>query len=214
MWIRIVQIVLALSVFVGGGYYATERVEEVAVNIKAATDIPDLGLPVYAQFIVTQKLQLNDIVDARALVVPMYVPVVSQPVVIRMFRNGKRLYEWDLPTDALGVADVYLPLSDVLLDGDIEVQFDGSAILHEDKDLAPRLFVESQDLAYPGGNYRIANNEKEGDISLRITEEVPRWQWWYHRYDSRRLDMVAQIVFILLGFVLLWQLPRILVHTN
>ena len=69
------------------------------------------------------------------------------------------------------------------------VRFSASGIPHLEKDVAPRLFIETADQYYRAGNYFIADNAKAGDISLSVYgqkthEEILKRQWRDNPLDT------------------------------
>lgn len=205
----VIGVVLIMAALLGCAYYFTRSEEKVFLQINAANE-PELGLPVYAQFVVTQSLEVSEIFEAAALVVPMYIPVQNQDFMIFLYRNDAKVEEWELPSDIEGVQEVQLPLNNRLLDGNLEVVFDGSRISHDEKEVAPRLFVESLDLAYPHGNYRIADNQKEGDVGMTFVEHSSRWSLFLESWENEPTGLVAQGFFAAAGLLLLGYLPVVI----
>jgi len=147
----------------------------VFLKIDGSTE-KDLSLPVFAQFIVTQTLLLERAIYATELTIPLYLPNEPLPIKISLYQDDLLVTWWRYPLDATnsktGHAVAHLRfMTPTLLQGKIELRFDGSSISHAMQDSAPRLFTETFDDAYPRGNYRIAENEKKGDIALSVMEQ-------------------------------------------
>lgn len=143
--------------------------EEVPVIlITAALDVPDKALPVFAQFTVTQTLKLEHSALLSRLSVPLFAPDSSELLTIDMRREGKLLQRWRYrPSLTNQVFEANLRFDPPLYaDGNLEIVFSGRQISHDFKHLAPRLFVETANANYPDGNYRIASNEKGGDVAM------------------------------------------------
>jgi hypothetical protein len=175
-WWRAGLAAAALAVF---GLWPIERP---ALTINAPQDQAHT-LPVYAQFTVTQSLQFASPVRLAKLVVPMAVPQADLPLLIRLIHAHEVVQEWRLPGTAAGHGDVTVELPHpVRLQGEVQIAFDGTRLGAEAQEYAPRLFFESDDTAYPGGHYRVAQNLKAGDIALRLVEEVPRGRVWFWDY--------------------------------
>jgi len=180
-------------------------IEEYAVVEIMSSQEPELGLPVYAQFIVTQRLRIEEPVEAVSLFVPMHVPDTSLPFTVRLLQGDRVVREWQ------SVSGDYSLIGLTSLSGEIEIEFDGSEITHEQKDTAPRLYAESLDSAYPIGNYRIAENEKEGDVGLTITARRLRIDRFLSEWRDQPLRGSVQIGAVLLLFLLLGVLPWVMV---
>ncbi|HLC49638.1 MAG TPA: hypothetical protein VJI96_04625 [Candidatus Andersenbacteria bacterium] len=176
----------------------------------------DLALPVYAQFVVTQALFLEKPYVATEILLPLYLPNEPLPIKILLYQNNKLVTWWKYPMGPFeryeGHKEAQLRFtSPILLEGKVEIRFDGSAIPHNLQDHAPRLFTETFDDAYPKGNYRIASNEKKGDISLAIVEQKTNYQIFTEDMKSNRLGNGIQILRWLSVLLLLACFPRIVV---
>lgn len=175
-WSILVSIGIWVAAVVAGWFWLNSYQEQPALTILASTDIAELGLPVYAQFKVTQSMYLERPIMATRLIVPMYVPAEAKPLAIKLIRDDRIVYAWRYPTEYQQHAEtieVFLPfITPVMLSDQLELVFDGSAISHAEQEQAPRIFTESFNAAYPQGNYSIGENQKEGDIGLTIYEEI------------------------------------------
>src|SRR5688572_22421170 len=68
-------------------WYLTEKIEITAVEITAALDVPERGLPVWAQFEVTQTLELLAPLTITKMVIPLYAPEqLSEPFIVELWR--------------------------------------------------------------------------------------------------------------------------------
>ena len=185
-----------------------------AVNILSG-QVPDLGLPVFAQFTVTQTLSLPTTIRVQSVVVPMYIPDNALPIEVVLRRNGSEVSKWQLDVSHSGTVDVQLPLAKpILLDGNLEVFFDGQQIAYQDRLQAPRLFVESADANYPYGHYRIAGNDKAGDISLHLIAIKTNGENFKQVLSNAPLANLPKVgLWIVLGILILC-LPFIIFRTS
>ena len=213
-------IVLHLVIWTSVGYgvfsYAITNKETTHLKISGLTE-PDLALPVFAQFIVTQTLELKRPFLASELKIPLYLPNEPLPIKISLYQNNDLLTWWQYPLveQELGegkhIADLQfiVPTS---LAGDIELRFDGSLIAHDLQDHAPRLFTETFDAAYPNGNYRIAQNEKKGDISLEFIEQKTKYELFIENMQNNRFGFAIQMLRWVSALLLLACLPTLIVR--
>ena len=175
---RSVGLLLIASVLAGAWWWGKQYEESAIITISASHDNFDLGLPVYAQFVFTQSLKMPRLASVSRLEIPLYAPDSSVPFTVRLLAHERVLAAWELAhvADQEGLGILHLQFDHPrLLEGSLEVQFDGSGISHGQKDLAPRVFVETSDSVFASGNYRIAENSKEGDIAMRFIERELRW---------------------------------------
>jgi len=149
--------VIVLTLLLG---YLFSRDEFEAVSIMAATDVLDEGKQVYAQFVYAQRLVLPDPVRVSRVDIPMY--VTDERPIVRVYQAGVLVQEWDADT----LEYVFIEPRELI--GTLDVELDGGHIAHADIDRAPRVFVESADYVYPNGNFRVASNEKQGDIAMTL----------------------------------------------
>lgn len=210
-------LLLAAVVWWGWGWLR-EPVEQVVLSIQAPRET-ELGLPVYAQFIVTQTVQLSLPAVVSRLVVPLAVPDAQAPAVIRLKRYDQTVQEWRLGEVVSGasvgdVVDVELALRPPrLLDEGLALVFDGSEIPHAERQRAPRLMIETAGERYPAGNFRIAENGKTGDVGVTVYQLETRWHmlashWWVYPYEGAWAIGVTAVAVALLG-----ALPSVLVRT-
>lgn len=182
----------------------------------------ELALPVFSQFTVTQSLSFEEPALVDRFVIPMYVPVDAQPIRLTLRREGRVISRWTVPyksanaaeAAATGVQEVVVPMAAPRwLTGKFELHFDGSAIEHDQQGRAPRVFTESADAAYPGGNYRIAENEKQGDVSMYAYEQVTRARHLQERWRDRPLRSAIGYLGWVPMLMLIWGLPILLVRS-
>ncbi len=201
---------LVLLVGVGGWYLLDQFEEDTVVDILAAREI-DLGLPIYAQFVATQKVSLERRTVVTRLVVPTYFPAEGQELQIDLRHGGRLIQRWRYQPLNSGLTEASLVLEPPwALDGLVEVQFSAVNIGHDRAAQAPRVFVESANEQYPGGNYRVVENEKEGDISLSIMERRRVLDRVLVAGQRRPLKVLAQVGLTAMVALLAVWLPGVL----
>lgn len=175
-WPLIASILIGLA-WIGVLFFYLSTYEERPAYVIQASQEPALAHPVYAQFVYTQLIEAQDIHRVNKVVLPMFIPTAGQQFTVRLLRNDKAVQEWTVRPQQEGVQDIELVLDKPsLIDGSLGVQVDGGTISHDAKTSAPRLFIETADGSFEHGHYRIAQNEKKGDISLQVYEEKTRWR--------------------------------------
>lgn len=186
--------------------------DEPVVDIQAAYDVPELALPVFAQFVVTQKLVVPDPVLASRLVVPIYVPAHSGHLHVELVRNSNLLTSWDYqPQASEAVEFAELPINPLLLiDGDIQITFSAKHITHDNQARAPRLFIESSMSSYPEGGYFIAKNEKAGNVSLMLMGRQRNTDRLLKAWGEQPLDLLSKLLWIGLILLVASALPLVL----
>ncbi len=179
-----------------------------AVNILASLE-PELGLPIYSQFVVTQKINFEKLTSVTNISFPVYFPVEGYKLQIDMLRKGKLLERWRYePKNPGEVEEAALPVRPPrLLEGDAEIRFSAVEIGHEDKDNVPRIFTDPEDGAYAGGNYRISENEKEGDVAMRIDERIRRWDKQIEFWEDEPIELALYVLKLLLVLFLVGAVP-------
>ncbi len=195
------------------GVWLSQSVEQEVVSILASRE-PAQGLPIYAQFIATQTVRLASPVLFSALVIPAFFPEDSAAIVVRLLQDGKALHEWQLRSREAGSGEVILrPPKPFRLADQVEVQFDGSMIMATDKNKAPRLFIEVDDAAYPDGNYRIAANVKQGDISLALFGQRTRLAIVSGRWRQQPADEASKAAMWVVVAITMYALPSLVART-
>ncbi len=207
--------VLLLTIICVGWWWGCQYEEKTAVDILASHDIAELGVPVFAQFTITQKIFLKDLISVTRLVVPMYFSENSEFMQVDLRRRGKLVQRWRYGS---GVSDeiinVELEMQPTqLLEGEIEIVFSAAHIDHENQDRAPKIFIEKSDANYPDGNYRIADNEKKGDVGLALMERNRKWELWLEELIKYPLLNTALIIKVVLIIMLIILLPQVLVRS-
>ncbi|MBI4022145.1 MAG: hypothetical protein HY372_02215 [Candidatus Andersenbacteria bacterium] len=170
-----------------------EDVEERTLIHIMASQEAELGLPIYAQFTATQTLMVVEPAVLTRLVVPAHFPSSDLGLKIDLIAGEELLWRWRVQPPGVGTVQLDLTLPGRRVEpGELQVQFSAADVGHEQAARAARLFVEPDDSQYPDGHYRIAANEKQGDISLKLVEQRPRWEWVRTRAQQRPLKVVAQ----------------------
>lgn len=189
------------------GAWMKQRQEETVLEIRAPRE-PIFALPVYAQFVVTQKFVLPDATPIMALVLPLYVPEPGSTLTITLRQDGAQVEQWRHQLPNSGIQNERLLLSQPRhLIGTFELEVDGQTIPAQLAEQAPRVFVEGDNQAYPNGNYRVANNEKEGDVGLTVVTERTHWQQWLENWRHRPLGQAGAVGYWLVVLVLVGALP-------
>lgn len=189
--------------------YSQEVEVYTPVEIMVAHDVPDNGLPVFAQFTVTQTLSFTEPYLVKALNIPIYWPDDGEWLQVDLKRNGKLVQRWRLEPGSEKSVQVRQLLIEpaLLLDGELEVVFDGQHIAHQDQARAPRIFIETADNNYGGGHYRIANNEKKGDVGMFFTAQRSRWQGLILEGKSNPTALIDLALRLVFGFILVACVP-------
>lgn len=213
-WRIWVKLIISGFIVAGIGFsfvsWLQEDIERSWIHIEAATDTLETGLPVYAQFITTQRMRIQEPFQLSRIEVPVYIPTEQvHSLDIRLFQDRHVIEEWQAPKRQGMHTAVLYPSNSRQLAGEIEVQFDGGAIPIDQKDNAPNVFIETADNNYPDGNYRIAQNEKRGDIGLTFYEVVPRYVLFIEKFNDQPMTSIAQGIVGILSVVLLGYLPFI-----
>jgi hypothetical protein len=168
--------IVVTSAIIGFNWWFNQALEQEVLTISASEE-PDLGIPIFAQFDITQTINLPHEARVSRLVIPVSIPDKASVVQIDLRRFGTLVQRWryPLPPAPLEPGIHHLSLSlqpPQLLDKDLEVNLSAREVTHDDKDRAVRVFVETAGNNYPDGNYRIAHNEKQGDIGLHFYETL------------------------------------------
>src|SRR3989344_8812289 len=112
-----------------------------AVHIQASREGEE-SLPVYAQFKVTQTLKLDEVARVTRINVPISVPTNMGLMDVVLRQKEKEIGRWQLSYQYFdsdpGIKETVLEIRDNRwLAGEVEIEFDGSAIAHADKAIAP-----------------------------------------------------------------------------
>jgi len=196
--------------------YGMQSESHVALEITAPTE-PELALPVYAQFTVTQTMNLKHLQNISAIEVPVYIPLTSRDLVVDLRHDGRLVERWRRPVSVAGtkkgMATLELPFVEPRnLNGSYELTLAAASIAVPLRDEAPRVFIESADDRYPDGHYRIAANDKSGDVGLRLVQVETVWSDWVSRWQRRPWAETAQAISLFLALSLFSTVPNILVR--
>lgn len=212
MWILIARIAGSAAILVVlvmlGVQHVREPVSRPIVTIEASHDTLDNVVPVYAQFVVTQTLKLQSTGPVTHIEIPMHHPVADSPYRVAL-HGQQKVGEWELSTEAGGgVVPVMLSIANPqILRGDFELVVDATNISHDDSNSAPALYIQTADDYYPDGNYRIARNEKSGDVALAMFEQVTKRQQLIERWQGSPLSATKEALFALLVLFLAGSVP-------
>lgn len=210
------KVIVSFSLVVGSLYYGWHYVrtteDYTPVEITAAHDVPENGLRVFAQFTVAQSLHFDQSHLVKALKIPIYWPEDSEWLRVDLTRNGRLVGRWRLqPLAESGTEVRQLSIETaLLLDGDLEVLFDGQHVAYQDQDRAARIFIETSDQDYSKGHYRIAQNDKEGDIGMSFVAERIRWERFATEWGNNPAIMVDKILKLIYGIILVGCIPFVI----
>ena len=193
------SIIIIGMLAVWGWIYLVEYQEYKAIEILASREI-DNGVAVYAQFSVSQTFEvIQPDTEVKKIILPLYIPDVTKSALITLVKEGEGVAAWGLNSDANkaekpGVYEMELMLAEpIIFTGSYRIIISAYDISHEDKDLAPRVFVEKDDSKYEGGSYWIAGNKKTGDMSVQIIGQKTRWQKLLNKWKQDPLQGVIMI---------------------
>ena len=206
----IISLGLVAAALAGATWWLWQYQPQQVLAIEAAQDRPDLALPVYAQFVVTQTLTLTQPVELTGLTVPMWSPAAGQQLTLTL-RQDKQVYgHWQPVTRETGeVEELHLPLaSPQLLQGELALVIAAEHLTHQEQAVAPRLFIEAAGEHYPGGNYFIAQNSKTGDVALTLTGRARRYRDVLARWQAAPLTAGFDLSLALLALLALGALPH------
>lgn len=203
--------ILLLIGMVGGAWWWLNELEDHTVIHILASQEPDLGLPIFAQFTAVQIVTLDRPVVLGRLVVPVYFPVADTTLTVDLVSEEELLWRWRVRPLSLGTVPVDLPLPEIpVRAGQLAVEFSAAHVGHDRAAEAARLFVEPDDSKYAQGNYRIAGNQKQGDISLKVVERRSVKVRVWESFQQRPLVMVAAAGRVGLLGLLLLALPGVM----
>lgn len=196
------SILLALIVAGVAVWWGATFTQALAVNIQGSHDAPENGLPVYAQFVVTQEVTVPAI-EASSITLPVYFTAAAA-MNIDLLQDDNLLYSWWYTPQRVGSVETarLAIIPPQALEGKLQVRLRAQRVSVADKEQAPRIFIETAGDYYPDGQYQIADNVKTGDVVLSITERVPQWES-LRRQLSSKLAITAQAISRWLLFCLL-----------
>ena len=181
MWWRFLISLLIVLAVTGTIWNFSQRLhEDIYLEIHSMQNIEEDTLSVFAQFVVTQTIKLNDPIDVSRFVIPLYFPARESVVDVTLRQESEIVAHWKLePINDEEVGRIIekqiwfaLPQQ---LNGLVELEFAALDVDHDHQEQAVRLFIEPNDSAFDQGNYRIAQNEKKGDVSLRMYQ-IREWR--------------------------------------
>lgn len=202
--------VIAVGMLLGTGWWLAQTEPVVVVAIDAAYDVPENGLPIYAQFVATQTLSFDTEILATHLRVPIYRSTEGQvPLTIAVRMDQRTVARWRYADVELAKARMTdLPFAyPTPLRGTVEVSFSASQIAVADKATAPRIFIETADENYAEGNYRIAANEKQGDIGMHVVAQKTRGELLLALWRDKPIRGLQRVFVYVLLFLLFTILP-------
>ena len=185
-----------------------------SIEIKAPQDT-DAELPVYAQFTVTQTVRIDSPIRLSQVHIPVHTISQKYPVTVSINHQGKEVHSASVDLPSLGIDDVVIDLTTpVLVDGELRVTVNGGTYAVKEQDQAPRVFVDKDDQAYPGGNYSIAANQKKGDVSMSIYSAVSNAQHVSDLFQKRPFDTLAKALLLICAIAFVAEIPSILTSRN
>jgi hypothetical protein len=197
----IVWLVWGTLLMAGGWWllfaWAAAEHESVLMHIQAPTNA-DFAVPVFAQFDVTQVIEMPQMARVSAIHVPLYLPAADTSLTIDLLHKGMLVQRWRYPFERVGEQRedaVFVRLSFIparILDGMYEVRFRAPDIGHEEQGVAARVFVEAANHYYPAGYYRVAENVKEGDVGLTLLEVKRTDELVLERFTREPLHMTIR----------------------
>ena len=192
-------------------WWQKQSVERTIVAIAADETSVEQTLAVYAQFVVTQTLEIPRAARITELRVPLHEPAAGQELIIKLFEGDELVREWRHLTRAIDqMTRVSLPVEKDVGPGSFSVEFSAPGLQHASRELAPRLYVETAGSYYPEGNFRIANNQKDGDVGLRLMERVNRWTLQREAWRASPLQVVVDAGRWLMVLLLVMAVPIVL----
>lgn len=162
--------------------------------------------------VVTQHIEMDEPALITRLEVPWYPPTVDTPVTVEIRRYGKLLSRWPVLTVGDGSSAV-LSLSfstPQYIDGILDVSFSAPTIDRAHLAVAPKLFLEPLDESFPSGHYRIADEEKQGDIQMRLIGQKKRIEILKYNFTQNPMLGIGTVSSFLVGICLLAALPSVL----
>ncbi|MDP3997123.1 MAG: hypothetical protein U1C49_01065 [Candidatus Andersenbacteria bacterium] len=211
----IISTLIIAAWLTGAYYYLSSNQETVLYNIKAHSE-PELADPAYAQFVYSENITLNRLYRLSGLTIPIYSRNQGTPFAVSLLHNSALLQTWTVTTNQ-GTHQFNFPLdTPTPVDGVLTITIDANHIPADESSLAPAVFIEKDANAFPQGHYQIANNIKQGNISLILTQSNTRLELLLERLNSKeKLIAFSQIIMWLSlailtlqgGFVLASQNP-------
>jgi hypothetical protein len=210
IWIFIVLQVCVVSSIVYVLYTWATTVQHVSLLRIGGGIEQSLAIPVFAQFTAGQTLQLQGSHDVSEIILPLYIPEHAQKITVSLYQNTKLVSWWKVPKNQnnAGITYVNLPfIEPIMLSGNLDLRLDGTSIAYADKADAPGFFIETQNSNYPLGNYRIATNEKDGDIAMQFIEQKTNFQIFMQKITVDPFGQTTFILILLAFFLVVLLLP-------
>lgn len=200
-WFVVIVVTIVISVFiVMGSRWFNQEEDYVLLEIKAPRN-RQLMLPVFAQFTVTQLIRLPQLAAVAALNVPLYVSDRQGSLRVEIRQRDRLIQRWHYYPENIGLTEAVFEVAPpVLLEGDIEIVFSAPQIGHAQRHLALGLFVETAGNYYPTGHYRVADNDKEGDVGLAVVGRQLKSEDWLKAWKN---DLRGKIIKLNMGILLL-----------
>ncbi|HBE89894.1 MAG: hypothetical protein A3E37_03220 [Candidatus Andersenbacteria bacterium RIFCSPHIGHO2_12_FULL_46_9] len=202
--IRYLLSVVILIVVIGSGWLMATKYEEYKIIDILAYRDPGFALKIYAQFNVSQEFVINERTPVTRLIIPMFIPQEAGAVEISLRQEGNVLEQWRLSEyheagKNEGIYEIALPLdSETAWEGKYVLTMDGREISSNEQGKAPRIFIEKDDGRYPAGNYWIASNKKNGDISMQVFGRRQKWQ----RYKQGAIENPTRAIITGMAYLL------------
>lgn len=206
------SILIALLIISWTWWWAQQTRTVNLVNITTSTEAPHL-IPVYAQFDITQTVTVPTLSQVTSIQLPLVMPAQpSGEVVVDLQANDRLLERWhlqlgDYMSQANQTVRLTLPLQPSrLLEGKVAVRVSAPQLDAHFPTLAPQVLVEDDDQGYPDGNYRIAHNQKKGDLDLTVMGTQTNWllctMYWRQHLDQAVITILRWLFLGLLGVTL------------
>lgn len=222
-WFRLwwVSVVLLAAIAAAAWWHLDQVTQEPWLTIAAPLDAPN-PLPVYDQFVVTQTIQAPGSALVTSMQIPLMIPTNTpvEPLHVKLRRGEKTVAAWhylppaeDATPNTIITAE--LPLTPPqLLDGTIEVIFSTPHVTAEHAGRALAVLVETAGDIFPAGSYRIADNEKHGDIGLTFISAVRGWHYLEEAWQQDAWNVATKTMLAVCGLILVWNVPYILARNG
>lgn len=163
----------------------------------------------FAHQAVTQKIFMEEAARIVRIEVPWYPPTITTPVVVEMHRYGKLVSRWHINSvgdGSLKFLSLVLPTPQYV-DGILEISFIAPEVDHAHLENAPKILIEPLDESFPSGNYRIGDEEKHGDIQMRLIAQKERVEVLQEIVTNEPFNVLGEVFRYTAGLFLLLALP-------
>lgn len=170
----------------------------------------DSFVEVYDQFIVTQRVRIERPVQLSGLSLPLFIRKAEGEITIRIWHDGKTIAEFTKNMAQLRTGETVIEpkfAEPVNVDREVEVEVSSTAASSEN---APLLYVEKADDAYLYGNYRIADNEKKGDVDMKLFERISRVDLLREKFAASPIDVMSKSLKWILLVVIIGLIPALI----